>query len=127
MTGPADPSAARAGFSLLEVLIALAVLSIGLTAALRLDVMDLTLIKESDRLTTDCLTAESILWRYAVLERPSTTGRNQDKTDKRRYQVEATTDPELGGLIGLKLTIAPLDANTPRSVFKRTLIPKATE
>ena len=127
MTGPADPSAARAGFSLLEVLIALAVLSIGLTAALRLDVMDLTLIKESDRLTTDCLTAESLLWRYAVLDRPSAAGRNQGKTDDRRYRVEATIDPELGGLVGLELTIAPLDADSPRSTFKRALIPKATE
>ena len=127
MTGPADASAARAGFSLLEVLIALAVLSIGLTAALRLDVMDLTLIRESDRLTTDCLTADSLMWRWTVLDRPAETGKTKAKTDDRRYQVEVSTDPKRSGLVSLELIIVPLDDNSPRSVFQRTLIPKATE
>jgi len=93
------------GFTLLEVMVAVAVMSIGIVGALQLFSGSLRLVGEADRQTRALVLGRSLvdeaMWR-AILEEGTTTG------EEGEYRWALTTRPIERELIGMTETIDDL-------------------
>ncbi len=99
MTGRAD-----SGFSLLEVMVALAILALGLIAAFKLQLLDLDLVGAGGMTTRACLTAESLLTRWQLFG-PPPPGEEEDEAGRFRYRVSVEKDPDFAGLARVELEL----------------------
>jgi general secretion pathway protein I len=107
MTGPAHPRTAGAwrgatsgGFTLLEVLVAVAVLGLGLVSLLGLHVRDLALIERAQRITDGTLLARALMTEAEVEPFPDIGLTNGDFEDRYpgqfpdlRWEREVTQTP----------------------------------
>jgi len=111
------------GFTLLEVVVAVAILAIVLTAALRLQVMDLNLVAAGHQSTRACLAAESLLWRWQVLG-PPPEGQEEDNFDGFSFQVTVEPSQVYRRTLTVDLELKPLDEAGPARRFSRLLSPR---
>jgi prepilin-type N-terminal cleavage/methylation domain-containing protein len=111
------------GFSLLEVMVALAVLALGLTAAFKLQVLDLNLVRAGGQTTRTCLAAESLLWRATALTPPVPGQEETGQAGPLTYTVQAAPDPAHAGLLLVRTTLADPASGRPGWVFERRLLP----
>lgn len=99
-----------AGFTLLEVMIALVVLSLGLTASFKLQAQDLSVVDRADKITRACLAAENITARWQAFGRPA-LGRDKGREGDGglNYTVETSADPDWPEVVLVRLTVTGTD------------------
>ena len=93
------------GFSLLEVMIALAILSLVLVAAFRLQVLDLGLVRAGQEVTGASLAAESLFWRWTVFG-PPPAGEETEEAGGFRIKVSLEPDEVWPGLLRASLEVS---------------------
>jgi prepilin-type N-terminal cleavage/methylation domain-containing protein len=115
------PGRVEGGFSLIEVLVAVAVLAIGLTAGFKLQVLDLDLIRSGRSTTRATLAAESLLWRMAVT--PPARGQVEEgELDGFSYRIVTRADESLPGLNRVDLILSETGSGAPAQTFRRLLV-----
>jgi|GEM_PF-2263784 len=114
------PGRAEAGFSLIEVLVAVAVLAIGLTAGFKLQILDLDLIRTGRSSTRATLAAESLLWRMTVS--PPAPGQVEEgEIDGFAYRAVTRSDQARPGLNRVDLVLQRIGSGAPAESFQRLL------
>ena len=116
---------AEEGFSLIEILVAVAILAIGLTAGFKLQIMDLDLIRSGRSSTRATLAAESLLWRAAVS--PPAPGQVEEGSfDGFGYRLVTRAEESLPGLHRVDLSLSETGSGAPAQTFRRLLVAPAT-
>ncbi len=110
------------GFTLVEVLVAMAVLAIGLTAAFKLQAQGLELIRSERSATRACLAAESLMWSWTVYDFVPTDKRKNTAVGTYgdfRYKAVSGADPALDGLDLISLELEDSAGGEPSREFRR--------
>lgn len=101
---------------------ALAVLSIGLLAAFRLQALDLGLIRAERNTTRACLAAESLMWTWTAQGFASSGAEGnliQGTWEEFRYQARLDPGAGLSGLDSITLSLEDAAGDQPRLEFQR--------
>ncbi|MBW1712147.1 MAG: prepilin-type N-terminal cleavage/methylation domain-containing protein [Deltaproteobacteria bacterium] len=111
----------EAGFSLIEVVVAVAVLAIGLTAAFKLQIVDLDLVLAGRQTTRACLAGESLLWNWSLFGAPPEE-MEEGRSNGMDYRAEFKVDQNWPGLVRLKLTLKDEASRGVSQRFERLLV-----
>jgi prepilin-type N-terminal cleavage/methylation domain-containing protein len=120
------PGRAEAGFSLIEVLVAMVILAIGLAAGFKLQILDLGLVRSDRASTRATLAAESLLWRITVS--PPVPGQVEEgEMDGFNYRIVAKSDQSRPGLDQVELLLRQTDSTAPAQTFRRLVVEAAQD
>ncbi len=96
------------GFTLLEVLVAMALMAVALLAVLKLQAQNLDLLSEANSMTAESYLAQGLLARIGALNRLEPGEKNGELSDESpvfHYREEISADPTLKGFYRVRVEI----------------------